>query len=68
MSPFAPRKGVLSRSERRHCRFKPRSGGQLIAFVPSLDLVITRQTGSSGSWDYEQYLRLACEAVVVGQR
>ncbi len=49
-------------------RFKPGSGGQLIAFVPSLDLVITRQTGSSGSWDYEQYLRLACEAVVVGQR
>ena len=37
-------------------RFKPGSGGQLIAFVPSLNLVITRQTGSSGSWDYEQYL------------
>ncbi len=44
-------------------RYKPGSGGQLIAFVPSLDLVITRQTGGSGSWDYEQYLRLACEAV-----
>lgn len=44
-------------------RFKPGSGGQLIAFVPSLDLVISRQTGSSGDWAYEQYLRLACEAV-----
>jgi hypothetical protein len=44
-------------------RYKPGSGGQLIAFVPSLDLVITRQTGGSGSWDYEHYLRLACEAV-----
>ena len=44
-------------------RFKPGSGGQLIAFVPSLDLVIARQTGSSGGWDYEGYLRLACEAV-----
>jgi hypothetical protein len=41
-----------------------RRGGQLIAFAPSLELVIARQTGSSGSWDYEQYLRLACEAVV----
>jgi CubicO group peptidase (beta-lactamase class C family) len=44
-------------------RFKPGSGGQLIAFIPSLDLVITRQTGSSGSWEYEEYLRLACDAV-----
>ena len=45
-------------------RFKPGSGGQLIAFVPSLDLVIARQTGGSGGWDYEGYLRLACEAVL----
>ncbi len=45
-------------------RFKPGSGGQLLAFVPSLDLVITRQTGSSGNWDYEEYLRLACDAVL----
>lgn len=44
-------------------RYKPGSGGQLMAFVPSLDLVVTRQTGSSGDWDFEQYLRLACEAV-----
>jgi hypothetical protein len=29
-------------------RYKPGSGGQLVAFVPSLDLVISRQTGSSG--------------------
>jgi CubicO group peptidase (beta-lactamase class C family) len=44
---------------------KPGSGGQLIAFVPSLDLVVTRQTGSSGAWAYEEFLRRACAAVVV---
>jgi CubicO group peptidase (beta-lactamase class C family) len=43
-------------------RAKPGSGGQFIAFVPSLDLVITRQTGSSGQWQYEEYLRRVCEA------
>ena len=48
----------------KDARYKPGSGGQLIAFVPSLDLVITRQTGSSGSWEYEEYLRRACAAVV----
>jgi CubicO group peptidase (beta-lactamase class C family) len=48
----------------RDARFKPGSGGQLMAFVPSLDLIVTRQTGSSGQWEYEQYLRLACEAVL----
>jgi CubicO group peptidase (beta-lactamase class C family) len=45
-------------------RFKPGSGGQLMAFVPSLDLVITRQTGGSGPWEYEEYLRRACAAVL----
>ena len=45
-------------------RDKPGSGGQYIAFVPSLDLVITRQTGGSGEWAYEEYLRRACAAVV----
>ncbi len=44
-------------------RDKPGSGGQFIAFVPSLDLVITRQTGSSGDWPFEEYLRRACAAV-----
>lgn len=44
-------------------RSKPGSGGQLIAFVPSLDLVITRQTGNSGDWQFEEYLRQACAAV-----
>ena len=44
-------------------RAKPGSGGQYLAFVPSLDLVITRQTGSSGSWKYEEYLRRACAIV-----
>jgi len=45
-------------------RSKPGSGGQLMAFVPSLDLVIARQTGGSGSWEYEEYLRRACAAVL----
>ena len=44
-------------------RQKPGSGGQLIAFVPSLDLVVARQTGSSGDWQYEEFLRRACAAV-----
>lgn len=45
-------------------RSKPGSGGQLIAFVPSLDLIVARQTGSSGAWDYDEYLRRACAAVI----
>lgn len=45
-------------------RDKPGSGGQLIAFVPSLDLVVTRQTGGSGEWQFEQYLRRACDAAL----
>ncbi len=48
----------------RDARYKPGSGGQLVAFVPSLDLVITRQTGGSGAWKYEEYLRRACQAVI----
>jgi len=42
---------------------KPGSGGQYIAFVPSLDLVLTRHTGSSGDWQFEEYLRRACAAI-----
>ncbi len=49
-------------------RSKPGSGGQLIAFVPSLDLVITRQTGASGEWQFEEYLRRACRAVAAETR
>ena len=49
-------------------RYKPGSGGQLIAFVPSLDLVVTRQTGSSGAWEYAEYLRRACAAILVDDR
>jgi CubicO group peptidase (beta-lactamase class C family) len=45
-------------------RYKPGSGGQLIAFVPSLDLVVTRQTGGSGQWEYVEYLRRACDCVL----
>lgn len=45
-------------------RHKPGSGGQTIAFVPSLDLVVTRQTGSSGDWQYEEFLRRACATVL----
>lgn len=49
-------------------RYKPGSGGQLIAFVPSLDLVISRQTGSSGPWEYDEYLRRACAAIAPDAR
>ncbi|MCL4178883.1 MAG: beta-lactamase family protein [Verrucomicrobia bacterium] len=45
-------------------RSKPGSGGQLIAFVPSLNLVLTRQTGGSGDWAFEEYVRRACAAVL----
>jgi hypothetical protein len=48
-------------------RYKPGSGGQLLAFVPSLDIVIARQTGSSGEWTYDEFLRRACAAVVPRQ-
>lgn len=51
----------------RDARFKPGSGGQLIAFVPSLDLVTARQTGGSGQWEYEEFLRRACAAVMTGE-
>ena len=46
-------------------RYKPGSGGQLIAFVPSLDLVVARQTGGSGPWRYAEFLRRACAAVLI---
>ncbi len=49
----------------RDARYKPGSGGQLIAFVPSLDLVVTRQTGESGGWEFAEYLRRACAAVAM---
>ena len=45
-------------------RHKPGSGGQSVAFVPSLDLVISRQTGASGEWRYEEFLRRACALVI----
>lgn len=48
-------------------RYKPGSGGQLLAFVPSLDLVIARQTGGSGDWAYEEFLQRACRAVIPGR-
>lgn len=48
-------------------REKPGSGGQILAFVPSLDLVIARQTGSSGDWAFEEFLRRAGAAVTEGK-
>ncbi|MSU58345.1 MAG: class A beta-lactamase-related serine hydrolase [Pedosphaera sp.] len=45
-------------------RYKPGSGGQMICFIPSLDLVITRQTGKSGEWDFEGFVRRAAAAGV----
>jgi CubicO group peptidase (beta-lactamase class C family) len=62
------RRGEKGQGIPADARFKPGSGGQLIAFVPSLDLVITRQTGSSGAWEYEEYLRRACQAVLADQK
>jgi CubicO group peptidase (beta-lactamase class C family) len=56
--------GASGKGIPRDARYKPGSGGQLIAFVPSLDLVITRQTGSSGNWQFAEYLRRACAAVL----
>jgi CubicO group peptidase (beta-lactamase class C family) len=56
-------RGRSGRAIPADARSKPGSGGQLIAFVPSLDLVLTRQTGSSGEWQFEEYLRQACAAV-----
>jgi hypothetical protein len=47
-----------------NARRKPGSGGQLIAFMPSLDLVVASQTGSSGEWPFEEFLRQVCEAVI----
>jgi CubicO group peptidase (beta-lactamase class C family) len=60
----APESGRSGEGIPADARSKPGSGGQLIAFVPSLDVVIARQTGSSGQWQYEEYLRRACEAVI----
>jgi len=47
----------------KRARFKPGSGGQLISFVPELDLIAVRQTGGSGPWEYEEFLRRACDCV-----
>lgn len=55
--------GARGRGIPRDARFKPGSGGQLIAFVPGLDLVVARQTGGAGQWEYEEFLRRACAAV-----
>ena len=56
--------GEQSRGIPLDARYKPGSGGQLIAFVPSLDLVLTRQTGKSGDWQFEEYVRRAAAAVL----
>jgi CubicO group peptidase (beta-lactamase class C family) len=56
----APGRGVTPADARQ----KHGSGGQYIAYVPSLDLVITRQTGASGQWDYEEFLARVCGAVI----
>ena len=34
-----------------------------VGYVPSLDLVIIRQTGRAGHWDSKEFLRRACLAV-----
>jgi len=45
-------------------RMKVGSGGQFIAYIPSLDLVLARHTGGRGDWDYAEFLRRACLAVI----
>jgi len=45
-------------------RHKPGSGGQHMAFVPSLDLVVTRHTDGTGQWEYREYVRRASDAVL----
>ncbi|MFO0978783.1 MAG: serine hydrolase [Planctomycetaceae bacterium] len=62
-SMHSPDSGKHIQGIPKDARYKPGSGGQLIAFVPSLDLVIARQTGGSGAWDYEEFLSRACDAV-----
>jgi CubicO group peptidase (beta-lactamase class C family) len=52
----------------RDARYKPGSGGQVISFIPRLDLVLTRQTGKSGEWEYEEYVRRAAAAVLSAAR
>ncbi len=56
--------GEQGRDIPRDARFKPGSGGQLISFVPSLDLVVTRQTGGSGDWFFEDFVRRASACVL----
>ena len=57
--------GGLAQGIPADARFKPGTGCQLIAFVPSLDLVVVRMTGSAGGeFEYEEYLRQACAAVL----
>jgi CubicO group peptidase (beta-lactamase class C family) len=56
--------GEQARGIPRDARFKPGSGGQLIAFIPSLDLVLTRQTGKSGEYEFEEYVRQGCAVVM----
>ena len=60
--------GEMGRDIPIDARFKPGSGGQLIAFVPSLDLVLTRQTGKTGDWPFEDYVRRASACVLLIHR
>jgi CubicO group peptidase (beta-lactamase class C family) len=60
-------RGDVGRGIPSDARFKPGSGGQMIAWVPSLDLVFARQTGGSGAWEYEECLRRVCAAVAVNR-
>jgi len=56
--------GDLGRGIPHDARYKPGSGGQMICFIPSLDLVITRQTGRWGEWEFEEYVRRVVACVV----
>jgi CubicO group peptidase (beta-lactamase class C family) len=56
--------GAQARDIPLDTRYKPGSGGQLISFIPSLDLVLSRQTGKWGEWEFEEYVRRAAAAVL----
>jgi hypothetical protein len=56
--------GAAAETSRLMPATNPGSGGQFIAFVPSLNLVVTRQISESGEWQFEEYLRRACQAVL----
>ena len=63
----AVRATAAGRAFQRTPAASPAPAASLSRSCPSLDLVVTRQTGSSGEWEFEEYLRRACAAVLPQQ-